>query len=254
MPNVFLYQVVNINLLSPIVSQILLKFSPKNFLPGNASIYNKISNKPFFYSAGHYATVLHTANEEISPLSIACAPYNHAMLEFHLYHPAHNQKAYDILRMCRDDNGLQLRGPFGTCTIDRLNLQKPIIFLAFGTGFAPIKAIIEEIVRSKQQPNLHLYWVSDPIDFYMADLVMQWSTYFTTFNFTPLFPRLNSSLTIPDIILKTYTDLSCHQVYACGPSSAITTAYEAFTLNGLKSEDFYSDVLSFSGSNQSNKQ
>lgn len=221
--NEFFYQVLQITSLTPHVSQILLT-------PNQMALA---------YVAGQYANVLHQ-RDQVSPLSIACAPNKQPMLEFHLYHPIENHKAQDLLRMISSENGLRLTGPFGNCTVNQLKLDQPIIFLAYGTGFAPIKAIIEEIARAKQSPPMHFYWcVANPTDLYMSALVEAWSAHFSTFVFTPVFlPELSK-----EIVLSDHPDLSAYQVYASGPRALIAAAFDAFQKQGLERSKFFSDAL-----------
>ena len=215
-----------------------------------AFFLRSVSQPVFSYAAGQYVEVVHK-DRCVSPLSIACAPTALANLEFHLFHPVENHKAQDLLRIAQAEKTWSLRGPYGSCTVNRLHPQKPIIFLARGTGFAPIKAVIEALFISPGRcPAIHLYWsVSRREDFYLTDLLEKWKTEFPNFIFTPVLTREFSpkapagSPLLHDIVLRDYLDLSAYQVYASGPRPLVNAAFYAFQKHGLQQTFFYSDVF-----------
>src|SRR5207245_279754 len=97
-------------------------------------------------------------DQNVSPLSIACAPNKDALLEFHLFHPAENTKAQDLMRMATQEKLWLIGGPFGRCKVSSLRRDIPTIFIASGTGLASIKAVVEELLRSHDYPPICLYW------------------------------------------------------------------------------------------------
>ncbi|HVY53436.1 MAG TPA: hypothetical protein VHA13_02840 [Gammaproteobacteria bacterium] len=204
------------------------------------------------YQAGQYIKVVHP-DLSTSPLSIANAPKKESScLEFHLYHPNENQRAISILNLLKENKQLILRGPFGSCTVNALAPNKPIIFLARGTGFAPIKAVIEELIQKPDYPAIHLYWsVAGWRDLYMHNLVEQWVRTLKDFHFTAVLSReVPTTVTVksgkmPEVVLQDYPDLSVYQVYASGPEAMVYAALEGMQEHGLDRKYFYSDLFDY---------
>lgn len=222
--NVHLYQVINVQLLTEHVSQIFLQPS---------------HSVKLVYVAGQYIEVIHEHHAP-SPLSIACIPNPAGILEFHLFHPHENRRAHDLLQMAQEDKRWHLSGPFGHSTVAQLQKNKPIIFLASGTGFAPIKAVIEALIASESCPMMQLYWsLRTPKESYLTPLIEQWQL-----PFTPVYTKKMGIDAAPQAILSDHPDLSSYQIYASGPRPLIHTALSLFLQHGLKREWFYSDMAS----------
>lgn len=227
MPNVFSYSLVSLSSLAESVSQIIVK---------------PASLPALHYQAGQYVEVMQ-AEGYLSPLSIACAPRVNHTLEFHLFHTEQNQKANELLRLLQDEKAWRLKGPEGQCTVDRLKSDKPIIFLARGTGFAPIKAVIEALLEAHTLPPMHFYWsVKTRHDLYLLDLLAQWEVTIPGFMFIPVLTQETGSHVLPQVILHAHPDLTPYQVYASGPQPLITTAFSDFVQQGLSRDAFYSDL------------
>lgn len=229
LPNVFTYQVIDMQAVTSSVTQLFL--SP-------------IHSPHLTYQAGQYIHALH-ADGSASPLSIASAPLETGVLEFHLYHSEQNQKAWELLRMAQEDKKWTIQGPFGHCTIDRLDPEKPQIMFARGTGFAPIKAVMEAWLQRPFIPSVHFYWsVLAEQDLYLMSLIEEWISIIKHFIFIPVFTQDVGSHVLPDRILEDHPNLSEYQVYASGPRPLIKTAFTDFVEKGrLCAGHFYSDVL-----------
>lgn len=202
----------------------------------------------FKYQAGQYIQVVHD-DKTVSPLSIACKPNEEHVLELHLSHAPQNTAALDILKIIAEKNQLLLQGPLGTCTADKIQLDKPTIFLAGGTGFAPIKAVLEELFSKPNCPLLHLYWgAAKESELYLSSLPKLWSEEFKNFHFNFVLSRPGNEWEgivgqLPAIVLQDFPDMSDVQVYASGPEALVFAALELFRKNGLEREFFYSDLI-----------
>lgn len=212
----------------------------------------KAINNSLHYEAGQYIKIIQP-DGTFSPLSIGNAPNKSASIELHLSHSADNLKAIALANMMLPNKKIILCGPYGKCTIKKLEPNLPIIFIARVTGFAPIKAIIEQLIQSKQYPAMHLYWgATNPADFYLLSLVKQWEKKLAQFHFTPV---LTGSLDhhhwqgkiglLQDKIVEDYPDLRNFQVYASGPPALIYDSLEVFMEHGLQKQRFISDVFDY---------
>ena len=221
----FHYQVIHIQPLSKVVSALTLQ--------PQSSVLS--------YLAGQYIHVLHDDGQE-SPISIACAPSLSHQIQLHIGHPAKNLRGLDIMRMAQSGS-LRINGPYGSCTLAKLLPDTPVIFYVRGTGFAPAKAILEELLQSHFSRPIHLFWgTPDEKDFYMAALLQNWEQEFKHFRDTPIVSRTVDQYKLRDAVVQLYPDLSFYQVYASGPPDMVHSALLDFQQHGLRPERFYSDV------------
>lgn len=189
--------------------------------------------------------ILHE-DETVSPLSIACAPNDNSQLEFHLFHPPQNLAAQDLMRIAREQKIWRMTGPYGNCMVSRLDTERPVIFVARGTGFASVKAMIEGIIRLPLYPAISFYWsVPQQAYFYMNGLLEEWLALIPDFSYTPI--ALDKEAAMPRVLLQTilrdHKDLSALQVYASGSPSFVFSVFSELHFHGLERKDFYSDVL-----------
>ena len=235
MTNQFMYQVVECQLLSDSVSRVVLQASHAPHL---------------VYQAGQYIKVLHR-DDSVSPLSISCSPVKPGQIELHLSHSLNNEQAQDILKMIGEEARLTLSGPFGSCTLSRFSLTQPIIFLAAGTGFAPVKSLVEALMKLENCPAMHLYWGGTvESELYMLELPQKWVSTIPNFSYTPVLKNSEKTWTgktglLQEAVLQDYPELSGFQVYVSGPEKLVYSAFDKFQLNGLSKERFYSDMFNY---------
>lgn len=221
-----MYDVIQCERLTATVSRVLLQMP---------------AHTPLVYQAGQYIKVVQ-ADGVLSPLSIACAPHDASILELHLAHPAENPSAQALLNLIYTEKKLQLQGPYGTCIAKNLIQQQPVIFLTRGTGFAPIKAMLEEAHAARKTPPMHLYWsATRREDLYLLSLVESWAKEWNHFSFTPV---LTSEL-LQQAVLRDYSDLSLHQVYASVSPAMVYEIGNHLFQHGLKKESYFSDVFDY---------
>jgi CDP-4-dehydro-6-deoxyglucose reductase len=208
----------------------------------------------FQYLAGQYIELILKDGRRRS-YSMAGPPNEAEQLELHIRHTpggaftdhvfgagATQLKVRDILRF---------EGPFGTFTL-REESPKPIIFLASGTGFAPIKAMVESQLKKVPARSAVLYWGGRrPADLYLADLARSWEEAWPGFGFVPVI-----SEALPEdewkgrcgfvhrAVLEDFSDLSGHQVYACGAPIVVDSARDDFVRErGLPEDEFFADAF-----------
>jgi CDP-4-dehydro-6-deoxyglucose reductase len=144
---------------------------------------------------------------------------------------------------------LRFEAPLGTFFL-REDSTKPVVFVASGTGFAPIKAIIESALAKGITRPMTLYWGGRrPGDLYMRDLPVMWAAGHAGFKFIPVIsdalPEDNwtgRSGFVHRAAMEDFPDLSGHQVYACGVPVMVDAARRDFTtLCALPENEFYAD-------------
>jgi CDP-4-dehydro-6-deoxyglucose reductase len=143
---------------------------------------------------------------------------------------------------------LRFEGPQGTFFL-REESAKPVVFVASGTGFAPIKAIIEEMLHKGAARPMTLYWGGRrPKDLYMNALAESWAaqgriTYVPVISDAlPEDAWTGRTGFVHRAVMQDFPDLSGHQVYACGVPIMVDSARRDFTtLCRLPEDEFYAD-------------
>lgn len=180
--------------------------------------------------------------------SIANAPHNDATLEFHIRHIEGGEFTSHVF----DDMGvgeiLRIEGPLGTFFM-REDSERPIIMLATGTGFGPVKGIIEHAIAEHSHRRIYLYWGARTKDgLYMHDLAQKWGMENTNIEYRPVLSRPEAEWDgrtgyVQDAVLADFDDLSAFEVYACGHPQMVHSAKAALVAKGLDPEHCYSDAF-----------
>ena len=126
----------------------------------------------------------------------------------------------------------------------------PIIFIAGGTGFGPIKAIIENLILMNSSRAVYLYWgVRTEQDCYL-NIQSEWSEKHSNISFIPVLSEPYSSWSgksgyVHEIVMKDFENLIDFEVYACGPPVMVKAAAKSCIENNLKKENFFSDSFEY---------
>jgi CDP-4-dehydro-6-deoxyglucose reductase len=146
---------------------------------------------------------------------------------------------------------LRCEGPFGSFYL-REDSAKPIVLLASGTGFAPIKALIEQLRFKGSERPVTLYWGGRrPADLYLHDWALQQAAEMPGLTYVPVVSNAlpedgwtGRTGFVHQAVLDDFADLSGHQVYACGAPIVVESAQAAYTARrGLPAEEFYADAF-----------
>lgn len=209
------------------------------------------SNERMQFLAGQYVEFL-LKDGQRRAFSLANAPHNDDFLELHLRLVPGGKFTEYVFNEMPEKTILRIEGPFGSFYL-REETQKPIIFVAGGTGFAPIKGIVEHALHTGIQREMILYWgVRSLEDLYMPTLPKAWAEMHPNFKFIPVLsePLASDRWTgrtgfVHQAVLDDFADLSAYQVYACGAPSMIEAALETFKAKGLPSDEFFSDAFTY---------
>lgn len=202
------------------------------------------------FLAGQYIDIL-VKDHKPRSFSLANAPHDAAFLELHIRNIPGGLFTRQVFTEMKERDILRFRGPLGTFFL-REDSAKPVIFVASGTGFAPVKAMVEHALHAGIQRPMHVYWGTRKLaDLYMLDKARQWES--LGVNFTPVLseplPEDNwSGRTglVHQAVLDDYADLSGYEVYACGAPAMVMAAHADCTARrGLPEDNFYSDMFAF---------
>jgi CDP-4-dehydro-6-deoxyglucose reductase, E3 len=204
------------------------------------------ANERLQFLAGQYIEILMKDGSPRS-FSLANAPHDDEFLQLHVRQIPGGTFSQHVFNEMKERDILRFRGPLGTFALDEAS-EKPVIFVASGTGFAPVKAIIEHILHIGLKRAMHFYWgVRTQADFYMLDRVRYWET--QGIAFTPVISDEDwpgRSGFVHQAVLDDFADLSEFQVYACGAPVVVEAAARDFTTQrGLPQEEFFSDAFVF---------
>ena len=215
-------------------------------------LYLKLpTNERLQFLAGQYIDIL-LKDGKRRGFSLANAPHDDDLLQIHVRHVPGGQFTDFVFTEMKEKAILRFEGPLGTFFLREGN-DKPIIFLAGGTGFAPIKGIVEHAFFKGITRPMTLYWGARSLrDLYMPHLPGSWQEAHPEFNFIPVLsnPLPEDNWTgrtglAPDAVLEDFSDLSGYEVYACGAPAMVTVAHAAFIERGLPEEAFLSDAFTF---------
>jgi len=207
------------------------------------------ANERLVYLAGQYIEFLLRDGSRRS-FSMANPPHDQELIELHVRHVPGGQFTDHVFGKMKERDILRFEGPFGTFFL-REDSDKPIVFVASGTGFAPIKAIIEDMFHKGITRPAVLYWGGRrPKDLYMNALAERWAAeHAERFRYIPVIsdalPEDNwtgRSGFVHRAVMEDFPDLSGHQVYACGVPIMVESAKRDFTaLCRLPEDEFYAD-------------
>ncbi len=204
------------------------------------------TNERLQFLAGQYIDILQKVGTPRS-FSLANAPHDDALLELHIRNIAGGTFTHHVFNTMKERDILRLKGPLGTFFL-REDSDKPIIFVASGTGFAPVKAIIEHAIHISFKREMHFYWgVRKVSDLYMLDKIKTWEAHGIKFTAVVSDEKWSGRTGfVHQAVLEDFRDLSGYAVYACGAPIVVEAAHRDFTTQrDLPNEAFFSDAFTF---------
>jgi CDP-4-dehydro-6-deoxyglucose reductase len=208
------------------------------------------ANDVFAFHAGQYIEFLLQGGVRRS-YSMANAPHLiNQGLELHIRHMPGGKFTDHVFGAMKERDILRIEGPYGSFYL-REDSAKPIVLLASGTGFAPIKAIIEHLQFKGSKRAATLYWGGRrPADLYLEEWVKTKLAEMPNLRYVPV---VSNALTedkwqgrtgfVHRAVLQDLPDLSGHQVYACGAPVVVDSARTDYLAAGLPDDEFYADAF-----------
>jgi len=206
------------------------------------------ANDTFAYHAGQYIEFLLQGGVRRS-YSMASAPHLIGQgLELHIRHMPGGVFTDQVFGTMKERDILRIEGPYGSFYL-REDSTEPMVLLAAGTGFAPIKALIEHLQFKGSTRPATLYWGGRrPHDLYMDDWVKAKLAEMPNLRYVPVvsdaLPEDNwagRTGFVHHAVLQDLPDLSLYQVYACGAPVVVASAQRDFVKAGLPVDEFYAD-------------
>jgi CDP-4-dehydro-6-deoxyglucose reductase len=212
------------------------------------------ATESFRFYAGQYIEVILKDGKRRS-YSMANPPHAAAALELHVRHLPGGLFTDHVFgsgsTQMKEREILRVEGPFGSFFL-REDSDLPIVMLASGTGFAPIKSIVEHMIHNNIQRPVTLYWGGRrPADLYMHALIQQWAQTLPDFTYIPVVSDAlpEDSWTgrtgfVHRAVMEDFPSLMGHQVYACGAPIVVESARREFMVEcGLPDDAFFADAF-----------
>ena len=206
------------------------------------------AGKRIRFKAGQYLQVLLEDGSRRS-YSMANPPHQNDGVQLHIRHLPGGRFSGYLESTAAAGDIVRLEMPFGDFYL-RENAGKPLVFVASGTGFAPIKSILEDMFkRGAPQRPVSLYWgARRKADLYQTELPEKWARQYPDFRFIPVLSEEvdGTSRTgfVHRAVVEDFPSLEGHEVYACGVPAMITAARRDFvSLCGLPAAAFFCDAF-----------
>lgn len=197
----------------------------------------------FKYLPGQYVDLMF--NGVSRSYSIASASVENNLIELHIRKVENGIFSNFVFNEFKPNQLLRMQGPIGTFFIR--NNKKPIIFLAGGTGFAPVKAMVESLIASNDQRDIYVYWGARTGGDIYTDHPVEWSAKYS---------NIKSHIVVSDddswsgrrgfvhqAVLDDFSQLNEYIVYACGAPAMINIAKQTFIEKGLSEHSFIADAF-----------
>jgi CDP-4-dehydro-6-deoxyglucose reductase len=223
------------------------------------ALYLKLpSSEHLHFMAGQYIEFL-LKDGKRRAFSLANAPHVDNLLELHLRLIPDGQFTQYVFNEMPEKAIMRIEGPFGSFYL-REDSNKPIIMVAGGTGFAPVKGIIEHMLHKEMDRKIALYWgARAKEDLYMQELPEAWAAEYPNIEFIPVLSDakpedhwkgrtgLVHQAVLDDFAvlgLAGYSLKDC-EVYCCGAPAMVEVAHASFLEQGLAEDAFFSDAFTY---------
>ncbi len=201
------------------------------------------------YEAGQYLNILLEDGARRS-YSFTAPSGSTDLVELHVRLMPGGRFTTRVFESMRVGDTIAFEGPIGSFVLHEPS-DKPLIFVAGATGFAPVKSLLEQSFRLGIQRPLYLYWgVRSLRDLYLTELPQRWTREYPNFHYVPVLSEpapedawQGRTGLVHEAILADFPDLSGFAVYACGSVRMVETARPALVAQGLQENACYSDAF-----------
>ncbi len=207
------------------------------------------------YSAGQYINIVLPDGAKRA-FSFANAPQaaGSTTIELHVRRIPGGRFTTQVFTTLREGDTIEFEGPLGQFTL-REDSERPILFVAGATGFAPVKSIVEDAFARGVRRPMQLYWgVRRAEDLYLLDVIEGWQREHPNFRFEPVLsdaapgdPWPGRRGLVHEAMLADHPDLAGYEVYACGSVRMVEAAVPDFLAHGLAEQFCFSDAFTPQG-------
>ena len=204
------------------------------------------------FMAGQYLEIL-LKDGKRRAFSIANAPHDDAFIELHIRHVPDGHFGDFVFDGLKEKSLLRIEGPLGSYFL-REESERPIILMGGGTGFAPLKGMLEHAFHINLERKVHLFCGARARrDLYMDEMVNQWLKKYPGLKYTPVLSDPDTEDNwqgetgfVHESVVRHYPDLSGYDVYLSGPPPMVKAGMDLFYEKGLPETQIYSDSFEYS--------
>jgi CDP-4-dehydro-6-deoxyglucose reductase len=200
------------------------------------------------FLAGQYIEFL-LADGKRRAFSLANAPHADDLLEIHVRRVAGGNFTEQVFTQMKPRDILRIEGPLGSFFL-REESDRPILLVAGGTGFAPLKGLVEHALHIGIKRPMRLYWgAKNRAGLYMNALAERWAAE-NGIAYTPVLSEpdvdwVGRSGLVHEAVMEDHPDMSAFQAYVCGAPVMCEAALRDFSAHGLPPGEFFADVFSY---------
>lgn len=196
------------------------------------------------YQAGQYLQILFP--DESYSYSIANAPLGAHKYELHIRHSNDNLNNQRLFAHIKEHGTVTIQAPLGECRVDTLDKNRSILFIAGGTGFAPVKAMIEQLLANADSRNFELFWgARSKSDLYLDDQVIKWQNHVSHFKYFSLLSDASKETLASAVLAMHAKDLNDWQIVISGPFDMVYSTRDVLVAEGISTKHLFSDAFSF---------
>jgi len=206
------------------------------------------------FLAGQYIEIL-LEGDKRRAFSIANAPHNESEIELHIRLVANGFFTPHLFDDMKEKDILRIEGPLGTFFL-REDSRNDLVMVAGGTGFAPIKGIVEHAIELGMKNTIYIYWgVRSEKDLYLKALAESWANEHENIKFTPVLSDPDAgwegrSGFVHEAVYEDFYDLSGRDVYMAGPPVMVEAGKKAFMARKLPEKRLYFDSFEVAGASE----
>jgi len=198
------------------------------------------------YWPGQYVTL--GGNKETSPkrcYSIANAPRQDGEILLQITQVPDGKTSNWVHSCLEQGDRVQINGPYGTFIGDPTT-ESPVLCIAAGSGLAPILSLAEAALRRGfRKPVTLIFSAKTEADLYEKGLMSYWETKHRNFNYKPTLTHESNSNylngLVPEVLPKSFKDLSAHSVFIAGSPSFVEACIEAVKKLGAPEERIFTE-------------
>lgn len=204
--------------------------------------------EPFAWQAGQYVDVM-LPGERRRSFSLANPPRDSALLELHVRRTPGGAFSEQVFGAMKAGALLRIEGPLGQF-IYRTG-ERPVLLIGGGTGYAPLKAIIREVLETETRRDLTLFWgVRSALDLYDDGWLRELATRHAHFHYTPVLSEQASGEAfehgfVHEAVLRLIPGLAGFDIYAAGPPAMIDAVRAQLPAHGANPERIYFDSFDY---------
>ncbi|MDP1612479.1 MAG: FAD-binding oxidoreductase [Sulfuritalea sp.] len=203
------------------------------------------------FKAGQYINIILDDGQRRA-FSFANPPHQPDPIELQIRLMPGGRYTTHVFEQMKEGDIVRFEGPLGDFSLRES--ERPIVFVAGATGFAPVKSMVEDAFRRGLQRPIYLYWgVRKLADLYLPDLPLNWTREHENFHFIPVLsdaaPEDHWSCRtglVHEAILEDFPDLKGHEIYACGSVKMVEAIFPTLKSQGAEEGMCFSDAFNIS--------